>query len=182
MNPTSPVSPAKPMRGAVIRLVLVAALFLLWLGYLAYLVAITPRPAVILSRPQFLVADVVVIARVDDPAGPVRVEEVITAPEALRSALAGASLAIPNLAACRPLRHPSQGSSPRDFTGPGSYILPLRRQPGAETGEPSFEAAPTPPSPGYPTVGPPEWGPPRIYPATPETRFQLEHMRSAVGR
>ena len=44
-----------------VRLVLSGSLFLAWIGYLAYLVAITRNP-VILSRPQFLEANVYVLA------------------------------------------------------------------------------------------------------------------------
>jgi len=44
-----------------VRLAVTAVLFLAWIGYLVYLAAMTTRP-VVLSRPQFLVAELYVIA------------------------------------------------------------------------------------------------------------------------
>jgi hypothetical protein len=143
------------MKGAVIRLALVSSLFACWLGYLAYLVSVTPREPVILCRPQFLVAGLV-----------------------------GKMLRVPNLSSCGPLRDPRKTSSQKDFTEPGPYILPLRK-PHAEgnqvideaNGDPTFDVAATPPAPGYPAVGPPMSGPPRIYRATPEARLQLGQIK-----
>ena len=65
------------MKGAIIRLAVVAGLFLCWLGYLTYLVVITPGDPVLLCRPQFLVSEVDVIAKIDDPNQPVTIEEVL---------------------------------------------------------------------------------------------------------
>ncbi len=52
-----------------VRLVLASTFFLAWIGYLAYLVAITRNP-VILSRPQFLVADAYVVAQLEPAYAP----------------------------------------------------------------------------------------------------------------
>ena len=65
-----------------VRLILAGSLFLAWIGYLGYLVAITRNP-VILSRPQFLVADAYVLAKLESapkgehPADKIQVMEVL---------------------------------------------------------------------------------------------------------
>ena len=66
------------MTGRAVRLAVAAAALAGWFGYMAYLAATTSRPVVV-SRPQMLVADVCVVARVDDPGGPAVVEEVLFA-------------------------------------------------------------------------------------------------------
>src|SRR5262249_22764782 len=150
---------------------------LLWLGYLAYLVVTTPREPVVLSRPQFLVADLVVIARVDGFTEPVVIEEVISAGGAEAENLPK-KIKVINLAMCGPPAHLQKKPGQKDFTGPGRYILPLRvatTKKGDDVVTEYFVAE-TPPAPGYPSPGPPRSGPPRIYPLTAETRAQLRHM------
>jgi hypothetical protein len=73
------------MKKSAWRLVLSAVLFAAWIGYLAYL-ALTTTDPIVLSRPQFLDADLYVVADVpadpaasDYPAGIVSVKEVIWA-------------------------------------------------------------------------------------------------------
>src|SRR5689334_762472 len=67
------------MSRAKMRLLLAAGLFAAWIGWLAYLAATTTRP-IVLSRPQFLVSTLDVIAEVkaesDRPAPTVTVKEV----------------------------------------------------------------------------------------------------------
>jgi hypothetical protein len=131
-------------------LVLAAGLFAGWILYLAYL-ALPPHRPIVLSRPQFLVADLWVIADVDDLDRPVKVVEVPyargEAPEK------GATIAVGNLAQCK-----------EDWKGSGRYILPLVREGTA------YQVAATPRSPGGPGPDVPRV---HIYPDTPETRGQL---------
>src|SRR5215469_14337409 len=168
------------MKLAVGRLLVTIALFAGWLGYLGYLVLCRPHaPAglrgafegqpLTLSRPQFLVSAVDVVARVDDEDGEnVTVEEVLH-PKEKAPVKAGDKIKVTNILRCRPLPDPTtpeQETPPNDWTGPGTYILPLQRK-----DKDTFEVVPTPPSPGYPRephgrAG--AAGPPRIYPATPE--------------
>jgi hypothetical protein len=151
------------MRIAKARLVLAAALFAGWLGYLAYLTTTLTRPPLVLSRPQFLISNLDVIARVEEGNGPnsrVQVEEVLwpRTPEAQR--LQGQAITIANLAG-------SEG-----WAGAGSYILAL-----TSDGKDSYQVAPTPPSPGYEPNPATKAGRPHIYPATAAARAQLETIR-----
>ncbi len=133
-------------------LALAVVLFAGWIGYLAFL-ALTNSHAVVLSRPQFLVADLWVVADVDDLDKPVKVADVAfakgDAPEK------GNTIEVRNLSACK-----------EDWKGPGRYILPLTHD---ATG---YYVTAIPRSPGY--------GPPvpqfRIYADTPETGAQLAHL------
>src|SRR5690349_5234573 len=60
-------------------LAVAVGLFVVWIGYLAFLALTTSHP-VVLSRPQFLVADLWVIGEVDDFDRPeVKVVEVVYA-------------------------------------------------------------------------------------------------------
>jgi hypothetical protein len=161
------------MKPALVRLVLVALVFASWLGYLAYLVITLPRtPAgwpLVVSRPQILVSDLDVIGSVPSTEGEVRVEEVLWPDTEEARQLVGKNLKVTNLDQCRPLpRDLDSGEPPLDWTGPGSYLLLLRRSPDGS----GYEVTPTPPSPGYPPSGLRRAGPPRIYPATPEARAQ----------
>jgi hypothetical protein len=138
-------------RRSAVLLAVAAGLFALWIGYLAFL-ALTQRRPVVLSRPQFLVANLWVIAEVDDPAGPVKVTEVVY-PAAKAEALKGTTIEVKNLAKCE-----------KDWTGKGTYILPLTAE-----GQ-LYHVTAIPRSPGYGS------GPPRIYPDTPPAREQLAGM------
>lgn len=137
------------MKPAALRLVLAVLLFAGWVGYLAYLAATTRNP-IVLSRPQFLVSQMDVIARIEAP--PQATVEEIHWPDKT-DLKPGDVLTVTNLADC-------QG-----WAGPGSYILALSRD-GKD-----YRVAPTPPSPGYDRSGPP-----RIYPLTKETRHQLDSI------
>jgi len=122
---------------AVLRLALTALLFLGWIGYLLYLVLILPigphKEPLVLSRPQFLVSDLDVVARVDSLTGPVVVEQVVYPASGPAQRLVGATIVVTNLADCQPLPPPpppppqiEELRMPTDFTGPGRYILALR--------------------------------------------------------
>ena len=146
------------MKPAKVRLAVSAALFVLWMGFLSYL-ALTSRNPVVLSRPQFLVSTLDVVAQVEAPDNPeVKVEEVHW-PPGLRDQLAGQTIRIANLQDCE------------GFTQPGSYILALTIQ-----------------GPSYRVVATPRSGldagrsiHPRIYPATPESRRQLAEIPKPGG-
>ncbi|HEX5273325.1 MAG TPA: hypothetical protein VFW33_22670 [Gemmataceae bacterium] len=133
-------------------LYLAAGLFAAWIAYLAFLALTTGHPTV-LSRPQFLVADVWAVAEVEDLGKPIKVVEVAyakgEAPEK------GSTIEVGNLSACK-----------EDWKGPGRYIVPLTRDGTA------YRVPAVPRSPGY--------GPPvpqfHIYPDTGETRAQLDHL------
>ena len=152
------------------RLLLASVLFASWIGYLVYLWATASHP-IVLSRPQFLVADLVVIARVEDPASKTAVvEEVIAPPTKGKAPAVGATIGVENLDLCnRLVDGAAKESAPPGWTRPGLYILPLRA---AKNGE-GFEVAPVPPSPGFPRD---DAAPPRIYPKTDQTLAQLKRI------
>lgn len=155
------------MKLAVWKLIVAAAVFVVWLGYLLYLVLNTPKPFEVLSRPQFLVSDLDVVAQIDDPAQSIRVKRVLFAAKDDGKALEGREIAVANIADCRHLRSDGKKLVEKpDFTGPGEYLMPLRSR-----GE-RYEVVPTPPSPGFPFNGPPQPGPPRLYPANRMTLGQ----------
>ncbi len=133
-------------------LAVAAGLFAAWIAYLAFLALTTSHP-VVLSHPQFLVADLWVIADVDDLAKPVKVDEVVYArgegPEK------GSTIEVSNLSQCQ-----------EDWKGAGRYILPLSRE-----GK-GYGVTAVPRSPGYAPIPPPL----RIYPDTVETRAQLDRL------
>jgi hypothetical protein len=138
------------------RLLLAAAgLFTAWIAYLAYL-ALTASHPTVLSRPQFLVADVWIVGRVDDLDKPVEVVDVMYVRPELKNEAPdrGASIEVSNLARCESVK-------------PGErYILPLSRE-----GK-GYHVTPVPRSPGYSPAVPPV----RIYADTPEARSQLDQL------
>jgi hypothetical protein len=167
------------MKLAAERLVLTAVLFLGWLGYLSYLVICRPhtppgllgafegRPLT-LSRPQFLVSTLDVVAKVSGDKGEkVSVEEVLF-PKSNAPVKPGDEIHVENIDRCRPLSDPlaKVANPPPDYSGPGDYLLALQQ---VDPNEPNrFEVVPTPPSPGFATSGGVNLGLPRLYPATPE--------------
>ena len=142
------------------RLILAAGLFIAWIGWLTYLAATATRP-VVLSRPQFLVSELDVIAQVSQGAhGPERevtVEEVHR-PAQENEELKGKKITVLNL----------DSIEERDgYSGPGPYILPLKK-----TDADTFVVVSPPMSPGFEPMKPR----PRIYRATPETLQQLDSI------
>jgi hypothetical protein len=147
-----------------VRLAVAAALFVGWLGWLGYLAA-TGTDTVVLSRPQFLVSNLYVVA--DLEGGPDHPGDVVTVREASGPAAGEkgvarhAKLTVKNL----PLVGRDQG-----WDGPGEYILALTRN-----RDGTCLVTATPPSPGYPPAGEGRvpGGRLRIYPATDRTLRQL---------
>jgi hypothetical protein len=149
------------MKAARLRLSLAAGLFMVWIGWLAYLAVtagtspVDRKLPVVLSRPQFLVSTLDVIAQVNEedsrPAARVRIVQVHWPPSAREKAKD--DITVIDLARCS------------GWEGPGEYILPLEES-GAD-----YQVTPIPRSPGYTASG---LSPPRIYRSTPETMRQLE--------
>jgi hypothetical protein len=139
-------------------LVVAAGLFVAWLGYLAYLAATTRKP-IVLSRPQFLVADLIVVAEVDRLDGQPTVRQVVWPEGDKAPDVAGKPIPVKNLAEAS------------GWDKPGEYVLALMSEKDG-----GYRIAPTPPSPGYHGN---HGSRPRIYPLTPETRAQLLDI---VGR
>jgi hypothetical protein len=157
-----------------IRLLLTAVLFAGWLGYLTYLVLCRPhapgglvgafegRP-VTLSRPQFLVSMLDVVAKLEDEKGETIVIKEVLYPKEGAAVQTGQTIRVENIKDCRPLPDPeSKASPPPDYTGPGEYLLPLQFH--EKNGKKRFEVVPIPPSPGFPPQHNDSAGPPRIYP------------------
>jgi hypothetical protein len=123
------------------RVVVSAGLFLAWIGFLAYLAARTRDP-VILSRPQFLVSNLVVLAEIgavdDRPAARITVKEVLRSADPSDADLVGKEIAIPDIVDCVK----SQG-----WHGAGQYIVPLVKHKGAK--DFSYRVTPLPTVPGY---------------------------------
>jgi len=156
------------MKKSAWRLATAAVLFACWIAYLASLALTTTQP-IVLSRPQFLSADLYVVADVpanpaatDEPANEVTVKRVVWAAKAadcLRT-----KIQVKNLTNTLK-QHGWDG-----WQGPGEYILALSR-----TKEDSnvFQVTPLPRTPGFPgTSGAP--GP--LYKATPPTLRQLDQL------
>jgi hypothetical protein len=144
------------MKWPTVRLVVATALFIAWLGWLSFLVLTASHP-VVLSRPQLLVSNLVVVAQIDaaQAAEPkVAIKKVSWPDDERASALGGKTIIVTNLAEAD------------GWTGPGAYILPL-----GTDWQGHFTVISTPPSPGFPKVGKP-----RIYAATAETLAQLDSM------
>jgi hypothetical protein len=164
------------MRPAVARLILTATLFAAWLGYLGYLVVCRPhtpsglrgafegRPLT-LSRPQFLVSTLDVVAEVSGDKGENVVVKEVLFPRTDAPAKAGDTISVEGIDRCRSLPDPlaKNGDPPPDYSGPGDYLLPLEK-----IGEGRFRIVPTPSSPGFPPLHSGSIGPPRLYPATGE--------------
>src|SRR5205807_963299 len=104
------------------RLVVSAALFAAWIGFLVYLVVRTREP-VILSRPQLVVADVVVVAALEEkdgrPGPLIHVKKVAWHKTGDDAKLADQQLTVAGLADCG-RRH--------GWRGAGDYIVPLTRR------------------------------------------------------
>ncbi len=185
-NPTSPSPARRRLHPAALRLAAVALLFAGWIGYLAYLVATLPHTAsgapLIVSRSQILVSEVDVIAHVDStgPGADVTIEEVLY-PKENPPFQVGQKVQVVNLDQCKP--PPREGEKPEnvpaDWTGPGSYLLPLQVAGfigKEEEKKIDYKVVPTPPSPGYPASSTLRAGPPRIYPATEAAKAQYRSI------
>ncbi len=175
------------MKLAVGRLILASLLFLGWLGYLGYLVVCRPHaPAgllgafegrpLTLSRPQFLVSRLDVVAEISGDKGEKVIVKEVLFPPSHPPLKPGAEIHVENIDRCQALSDPlaKTANPPPDYSGPGLYLMPLQA---VDANDPSrFEVVPTPPSPGFPTPQGVHVGPPRIYPATPEMRAEYRSI------
>lgn len=107
------------------RLAVSAALFLGWLGFLAYLVFNTSD--IVLSRPQFLLAQVVAVGEIPAGSTQVRITDVLWAAHDSDRKLVDQTLDLPEVADAVHAR------------GPGVYLLPLQK-----LADGRFEIAPLP--------------------------------------
>jgi hypothetical protein len=141
-----------------------AVLFLAWIGWLAYLAATTTRPTV-LARPQFLVADLYVIAQVDaDPQAPDQPAEMVTVKKVVWSKEPGDTKRTQIL-----VKNLSKVNAEHGWEGPGEYVLALSH---AREGPDLFQVTPLPRTPGFSGAAG------RIYPAKHETLEQLEQLKA----
>jgi hypothetical protein len=167
------------MKLAAERLILTAVLFLGWLGYLTYLVVCRPHTPVgllgafegrplTLSRPQFLVSTLDVVAEVSGKKGEKVVVKEVLFPKSNAPVKPGQEIHVENLADCRPLSDPlaKDANPPPDYSSPGEYLLPLQQLDPNDSHR--YGVVPTPPSPGFPTSQGVRDGLPRLYPATKE--------------
>lgn len=175
------------MKRAVERLILTAVLFLGWLGYLGYLVMCRPhspggllgafegRPLT-LSRPQFLVSSLDVVADVSGDKGKKAIVKEVLFPQSNSPVKAGDEIQVENIDHCRSMPDPlaKNDNPPPDYSGPGLYLLPLQA---IDDRDPRrFEVVPTPPSPGFPPSSSAGAGPPRIYPGTSEILAEYREL------
>jgi hypothetical protein len=189
------------MKRSAWRLIAATVLFLGWIGYLAFLAATTTEP-IILSRSQFLAADLYVIAEVDDapvwptfpdlvvgtaglPAAglmpPDRVERpgyVVTVKEVIWAADATDAkrtrLIVKNLADSG-VKRIQKGEKPTwERPGHGQYIMALSH---TADGSGVFRVTPEPRTPGFAGELPGSPGGP-IYPVTTQTREQLAEIKA----
>jgi hypothetical protein len=160
------------MKRSPVLLAVAAVLFLAWIGWLVYLVVITRHPApepkpvwdlYVLSRPQFLVAELYVIAKVSaNPAGG-QADDLVTIKKVVWSAnqtdVKRDKILVKNL---------DTVDAPHGWQGPGEYILAL-----STTKEKSdvFQVTPLPRTPGFAGAKG------RIYLVTAQTLRQLEILQ-----
>lgn len=142
-----------------VRLSWAAATFVAWLGWLAYLVATGSRP-ITLSRPQFLVADLDVVAQLSEAGGhPAPRVRLLRVWWSRQPQLPDGEIVVSNL---------PDAQVEGGWRGVGEYILPLVRV------GPEYQIAPVPSSGA--TAGARD-GRFRIYPRTEETLRQLTRLR-----
>jgi hypothetical protein len=162
----------------LVWLAVTAVLFFTWIGWLGFEVV---RRPVVLARAPFLVADLNVIAYVQDLDKPVKIEDVVWAKDPADKGLQGSDVPVTNLGECR-----------ADWRGPREYLLPLLK-----AGKATYEVADATGltraekkewmdhgglpsrSPGYVPEADRQRGttrPPHIYPLTPETLAQLRQL------
>lgn len=162
------------MKSPKFQLGLAAALFVAWIGWLVYLALTNVKP-IVLSRPQFLAANLFIVAEVkegrsaEQPAREVVVREVIwSADQEDKKLPEKDKLVVANLTEC---------GQRFGWAGANEYILALTKT--KEADKVSYEVTLVPRSPGY-------WPPPPnpksqltpspIYPATPQTLRQARAL------
>lgn len=157
------------MKPIVGRFVLLAALFLGWIGYLGYLV-LTARDPVVLSQPQFMVADVTVIAEIKqspEQSNTIVIKEVRGPQHGASVELwktfpkVGDELTLDNL-------DKTQG-----YSTPGEYIVPLVF---TDKSRENYRVAPVPQPLAYGEGQSPNWPKFWIYPVKSDTLSQMEEL------
>jgi hypothetical protein len=149
------------------RLLLIgtALAFAAWISYLFLLTRQVERPSIVLSRPQFLVAETVVIAHVESKKDPVTVLQVIAA--------GGTRIQPGDMVQLANLRDSLHTWMTEDKTAewdlPNDFIVPLRDvEKSAQDGvQWTAQIVPLPTSPGLPHGT-------RIYPKTSSTMEQVQ--------
>jgi hypothetical protein len=143
------------MKPAAWRLLVAAAIFLVWVGWLIYEVVTTADPIVI-SRPQILIAPIIVEAEAkgDDKIAITRIYRGAKAP----GIAVGQEVVVKKL------------DQARNWEGTGrSYVLALQS---AEPGQ--FQLVPVPVSSGFQPPPGSEYDKPPVYPIRSGNRSQLE--------
>ena len=159
------------MKRSRVWLMVTGLAFVAWIGYLVYLTRQVERPSIILSRPQFLVADGVIIGWVDDKNGSVIVDEVVLAPPNVNLKI-GTKIHVQNLSGS--LHNWTSEDRNAKWDVPGEFILPLHGFEFNPKGEQwNAVVVGLPQSPGAPLGT-------RIYPKTPGTMEQLGAI--SIGR
>jgi hypothetical protein len=148
----------------LLRLVLAAALFAAWMGYLSYLVYALPRPPkgsdlpIVLSRPQILVSKIDVVGTINIKDGTVKVAQVLY-PRDATEPKKDDEVQVTNFDEVRP--------SLSEQTNLGMCLLPLQTTDDGKT----YHVVPLPASPGF------HGDAPRIYPATEEILAQYHAIQ-----
>src|SRR6266404_5991391 len=122
------------MTSPKLRLGLAIAVFGLWMGWLIHLALTASRP-IVLSRPQFFVSNLVVVAHIEQLKGEVQLKEVLW-PKSDEQKWLDKKVTISNLHDCED-----------GWAGLGDYILPLMADPKG-----GLQVAPIPRSPGSPPL------------------------------
>jgi hypothetical protein len=142
------------------RAIVAAVLFLGWLAFLVYLVTRTGA-MIVVSRPQILVSQVVVLAELRDQGGQagsaVAVKEVVSFKHPKDAMLAGAEIKVADL---------PKVSLVSGYAGPGDYVLPLVHA------DDEYRVTPLPAVPGFVPVP----GEVRIYRATADALAQVRDV------
>lgn len=153
------------------RLAVAAVLFVGWLGILLMLVLKTRDP-VILSRPQLLVSNVVIVAQVQDRQGAdatVTVKEILWSADTDDALAVGEAIEVQNLT-----------GTPSGWQGAQQYILPLIKSKSA-TGV-SYQLTPLPIVPGYHPKADPDVRDVRVYPVTADALAQWRELAAKWSR
>jgi hypothetical protein len=144
------------------RKALLAVTVVLFVGWMAYLIhlALTHRHPVVISRPQILVSQIVVVAHVegeDVPKDNVTIEQILFSEKEPPGIAIGNTIRVANLP-----------QSTGNWTGPGDYLLPL------EKSDDTYQVTLIPRSPGFIPAG--ANAQPLIYRWTSEIEEQFKHI------
>ena len=123
--PAAPVPHPVPSPRRRVLLALTMVMFLLWIGFLAFLAATTRQP-VVLSRPQLLVSNVVLVATLtggpEHPQSTVKVQEVLWAGDPPAQPKSGTTIKVNDLERVSPSGAPTipagRGTGPESTSWP----------------------------------------------------------------